>query len=57
MITRSKLDDAARFNAHADQLRAEARQAESEYDRQHLLAQAAALEAEAQRLIGGEQRA
>jgi len=52
MITRNRLDDAARFNAHADQLRAEAAAAETEYDRQQLLAQAAALADEAARLTG-----
>lgn len=54
MLTRDKRNDAARFRAHADQLRAEACDADSEYDRQQLLEQARLFDAQAALLLRGE---
>lgn len=54
MITRSRADDAARFRAYADQLRAEAVDADNEHDRQQLLQQARSFDQEAERLTKGE---
>lgn len=54
MLTRDKRNDAARFRAHADQLRAEARDADSEYDRQQLLDQARTFDAQAALLLKGQ---
>lgn len=54
MITRSRTDEAARFRAYADQLRAEAADADNEHDRQQLLEQANSFDLEADRLTKGE---
>lgn len=56
MITRSREEEAARFLAYADQLRAEAAGADNEHDRQSLIDQAVSFEQEAIRLTGGGDR-
>lgn len=52
-VTRCRQMDAARFLAYADQLRAEAVDADNELDRQRLLEQAEAFDQEAKRITEG----